>query len=100
MPVVYRDEVTLVSLKGIRTQVTPRAFKEMTSVTLEHDGVRCKVGFVSVVGHDKVSRRFFKCPGCGTPATVLGAFDGKWRGRCCVPWRHRAVCNGMRLLLP
>ena len=91
MPVVYRDEVTRVSLASLRTQLTPRVFKSLKTITLEHAGVRCEVAIEVATGAGCLpgERRWLRCPGCGSKVNVVAVVDGQWRGRCCAPWRHR-----------
>ncbi len=95
MAVVYRDEITRVTLRFLRSQFPPRVFRKMTSVMLEHKGVQCEVAIRYGVsaGHFGGMRPWLVCPGCGTGCNVVAAYDGQWRGRCCVHWRHRAASN-------
>lgn len=93
MPVLYRDDVTRVSIAQVRTRFPRRIWKTLSTVLLEHDGVACEVSLAMSEGTGATggnAQRWLLCPRCRGRARVLGCVAGVgWSCPACGGWRSR-----------
>jgi hypothetical protein len=89
---LLRSDVRRLSIRQIRSQFPPRAFREMHSVRLQLGNVVVSVD-IAVLPEPTCkagSRRWLICPSCGSKTTVLG-FVSSDPSRCgcrsCLQWR-------------
>ena len=99
---IYRDQVTRMSLRQLRAQYAPRNFQQLDKVTLECGGASVAVKILRLV-HPTVkggTRRWFSCPSCQGKTTVLGLVkdvktgEPRWgcaRRTCGGGWHSRKI---------
>lgn len=91
---LYRDTVPRISIAQVRMRFKPRAYSQLRTVRLEHEGVSADVEIVRIEapGVRGGVRSFFRCvrKDCGRRANVLGLVpDVGWACATCGRWRGR-----------
>jgi hypothetical protein len=86
---IRREDVTVVTLRQLSAQFSPRAFDKLSGVRMEIAGRSVEIHF-RTVWHPSTygcARKMIACPICDRAVFTLGFYEERLACRLCIGWK-------------